>query len=291
MKITQQLVTGSKLTSGTGNPCTYITVHETANTSRGAGAQAHANLQSRGNVRQASWHYQVDDKHIIQSHTDTTKCWHAGTAKGNTQSIAIEICVNPDSDYAKAVANAAWLVRTLMARHNVPLSRVVQHHFWTGKNCPTNLRKGGRWEDFLKAATGISGGGGQSAPSPSKPKPAPAKPAKVTPDGFWGKDTTRALQRVLGTVVDGEVWGQWSGWKSRNPGLTSGWKWTGDAKAKGSPVIAALQKRLGITTDGKIGPSTIRALQKRYGLVQDGELWAKSPVVKALQKHLNEGKI
>ena len=44
----------------------------------GADAQVHANLQSRGNPRKASWHYQIDDKQVIQSFLDTTRCWHAG---------------------------------------------------------------------------------------------------------------------------------------------------------------------------------------------------------------------
>ena len=46
---------------------TSVTVHETANTNRGANAQARANLQSNGNVRQASWPIQVDDCEVIRS--------------------------------------------------------------------------------------------------------------------------------------------------------------------------------------------------------------------------------
>lgn len=76
--IKEQLVASRNLTSSGDNPCNYITVHETANTNKGANAQAHANLQSKGNSRTASWHYQVDDKEIIQSYPDNVRCWHAG---------------------------------------------------------------------------------------------------------------------------------------------------------------------------------------------------------------------
>jgi len=151
MKIRQQLVASRAKTWGEGSACTSITVHETANTSRGANAAAHANLQSRGNVRDASWHYQVDDTEIVQSFPDTVKCWHAGSSTGAANSIAIEICVNSDGDYDKALANAAWLVRHLREKHGLGRKDVVQHHYWTGKNCPTKLRASGRWSEFLDA--------------------------------------------------------------------------------------------------------------------------------------------
>lgn len=147
MKIRQQLVSSRAKTWGEGSACSSITVHETANTSRGANAAAHANLQSRGNVRDASWHYQVDDTEVVQSFPDTVKCWHAGRAAEH--SIAIEICVNSDGDYKKALANAAALVAVLRERHGLPRSAVKQHHTWTGKNCPTKLRASGEWSSFV----------------------------------------------------------------------------------------------------------------------------------------------
>lgn len=150
--IKQQLVSNRSKTYGNSNPCNYITIHETANYNKGAGAQVHANLQSNGFT--ASWHYQVDDKAIIQSYPDTSQCWHAGDNRGpgNMQSIGIEICVNPDSDFKKAVANAADLVRYIMKKHNIPIGNVVQHNQWSGKNCPSNLRNGSKgidWNGFI----------------------------------------------------------------------------------------------------------------------------------------------
>src|SRR5690625_3289022 len=90
---------------GYGNQRRTTTVHQTAKTSRGAHAQAHANIQSRLNPRQASWHYSVDDKEIIQSYEDSAQCWHAGDGRGpgNLHSVSIEICINSDGDYVKEV--------------------------------------------------------------------------------------------------------------------------------------------------------------------------------------------
>lgn len=147
--IKQQLVKRTNRISAGKNLINYITIHETGNTGRGSNAQAHANLQSNGNPREASWHYQVDDKGVIQSFPDTAICWHAGN--GNRQSIGIEICVNSDGDYAKAVENAIKLIKILMVRYNLNASRIVQHNFWTGKDCPHFLRngkKGINWNQF-----------------------------------------------------------------------------------------------------------------------------------------------
>src|SRR5699024_6054346 len=118
--IKQQLVSNDiarRVTYGGGNPKKYIVIHETANTNKGANAQAHANLQSNGNSRQASWHYQVDDKQVIQSFADNTKCWHAGSKKYNEQSVGIEICVNSDGDFKKEVDNAIELTKLLMTKY------------------------------------------------------------------------------------------------------------------------------------------------------------------------------
>ena len=168
MEIRQQLVTSREKTWAGRNLCLTITVHETANTSRGANAAAHANLQSRGNVRDASWHYQVDDREIVQSFPDHVQCWHAGSSVGARQSIAIEICVNEDGDYAKALANAAWLVAHLREKHGLDRDRVVQHHHWTGKNCPTKLRAAGTWPTFVAST--------DRAP---EPEPAPDLPQEA----------------------------------------------------------------------------------------------------------------
>jgi hypothetical protein len=145
----EQLVKSSAQIYGGTNRCTSITIHETANTSKGADAQAHANLQTNGNVRQASWHITVDETEAIRSYPDTAQCWHTGTREGAESSIAVEICVNSDGDYGAAFKNAAEVVASLRAKHEIPRSKVYDHAHWTGKDCPTVMRATGRWQEFL----------------------------------------------------------------------------------------------------------------------------------------------
>src|SRR5690625_735149 len=102
VKIKKQLVSKSvadRVTYSGKNSKKYIIIHETANTRKGANANAHARLQASGNSRQASWHYQVDDKEVVQSFNDDTQCWHAGNRKYNQQSIGNEIFVNSDGGF------------------------------------------------------------------------------------------------------------------------------------------------------------------------------------------------
>ncbi|MBM7717225.1 N-acetylmuramoyl-L-alanine amidase CwlA [Bacillus thermophilus] len=192
--IKQQLVSQNvinKRTHGHGNPCKYITIHQTGNTNRGANAQAHANIQTRLNPRQASWHYQVDDKEIIQSFPDGVKCWHAtdGKGPGNTTSIAIEICINSDGDYKKAVQNAAELTKHLLAKHGLGIDRVKQHRDWYPKNCPAQLRagyKGITWQDFINMVKGAS----------SATKPVASKPASKPSSGYNGSSIVDYLKSI-----------------------------------------------------------------------------------------------
>ena len=117
-----------------------------------------------------------------------------------------------------------------------------------------------------------------------------APPSTVlTVDGYWGPSTTRRLQEVLKTTVDGQVSSQAVSWKAKNPGLTGGWEWVPDEKAVGSSVITALQQRLGIDADGLIGAGTILALEKHCGVAQEGHFGEASACIKELQKKLNSG--
>ena len=135
----------------------YITVHDTANTSAGADAKAHANYVKSAAAAAilASWHFTVDDKAIYQHLPLNENGWHAGdgaSGTGNRQSIGIEICENRDGNRAAAEANAAWLTAKLLKDYGLGLDRVKQHYDWSGKNCPRVLRgrKDG-WKNFLAA--------------------------------------------------------------------------------------------------------------------------------------------
>ncbi|MBP3972379.1 N-acetylmuramoyl-L-alanine amidase [Bacillus sp. WL1] len=134
----------------------YITIHETDNESPGAGAKNHAQYlynQATGNTdRAASWHFTVDDKEIYQHLPLDENGWHAGdgtNGTGNRQSIAIEIAVNSDGNYDKAVDNARKLTAYLMKELNISLDHVVKHQNWSGKICPSKMINRNAWGDFL----------------------------------------------------------------------------------------------------------------------------------------------
>ena len=93
-----------------GYPMTpkYITIHETGSFGKGANAKAHAKYIKSDDAanRPASWHFTVDDTEIYQHLPLNENGWHAGDGEsgiGNRQSIGIEICVNSDGNFEKAV--------------------------------------------------------------------------------------------------------------------------------------------------------------------------------------------
>jgi N-acetylmuramoyl-L-alanine amidase len=130
----------------------FITIHETANKTVGANAEMHRKfVHNGGGDAQVSFHYVVDDKESIQLMPDDEVAWHAGDGPngvGNNRSIAIETCVNADGNFLLATVNLAKLVVKLMQEFNIPLTKVVQHNRWSGKNCPMRLRANG-WQELL----------------------------------------------------------------------------------------------------------------------------------------------
>ncbi|MFS0819686.1 N-acetylmuramoyl-L-alanine amidase [Lysinibacillus sp. 1P01SD] len=142
-----------KVTGGRNNTRRKVCIHETDNTKKGSGADNHAKLQVNGNSRQASWHWIVDDKEAIQSFTHDYQCWAAGSTKGNNEAIHIEMCVNTDGDYIRTVQNTAALVAKILKDENLTINDVVQHNYYSGKNCPSKMRSTSApipWSSFLQ---------------------------------------------------------------------------------------------------------------------------------------------
>lgn len=147
---------GSKCRPGQINNKKWIVIHETGNKSPNAGARNHANYikdLSKQNKTYLSWHYTVDDKEIYQHIPDNEISWHAGDGRkingGNMSGIAIEICVNSNSDFNKALDNAAYLVGYLLKKHKLDITSVKQHYDFSKKNCPQTIRQTNRWNEFL----------------------------------------------------------------------------------------------------------------------------------------------
>jgi N-acetylmuramoyl-L-alanine amidase len=146
VNVTKRLI---KYNYSLGNGIRYIVIHDTGNKRKGANAYAHYRYFNSGN-RRASAHYFVDDKGIFQLVEDYNASWHCGDGKGkygitNHNSIGIEICINEDGDYEKAVENTIELVKCLMKKYDIPLDRVVRHYDASKKICPRSMSKN-NWE-------------------------------------------------------------------------------------------------------------------------------------------------
>lgn len=86
--------------------------------------------------------------------------------------------------------------------------------------------------------------------------------AALSVDGVMGPSTIRQWQKVMHTPVDGVI-------------------------SKPSSLINAVQRRLGTTPDGYLGPKTWAAIQRRLRVHADG---VPGPItIKALQRKLNGG--
>lgn len=134
-----------------------ITIHNTDNYSKGAGALSHAlYMRNSGYKTPTSWHYVVDDKLITRIIPENEIAWHAadGRGNGNYKTICIEICVNPESDLKKATDNAAELAADILKRNGYKIAdgHLFQHNHWSGKNCPREIRKNNpySWTEFCE---------------------------------------------------------------------------------------------------------------------------------------------
>lgn len=120
--------------------------------------------------------------------------------------------------------------------------------------------------------------------------PKPYKPKKIKVDGDWGKATTRLTQHVMGTTIDGLVSSQpISNLPYIKGANTDSWLFV-KKNAKGSKMVKAVQKMVGIKEDGIWGKVTSKAVQTYLNengakLKVDGYFGSIS--VKEWQKWLN----
>lgn len=84
------------------------------------------------------------------------------------KSIGIEICENADGNFEKAIENAQWLIRQLMQEQGIPLSNIVPHKHWSGKECPRKLLN--RWDSF-KAGIAVANTNKKPSAKPTKAEP------------------------------------------------------------------------------------------------------------------------
>ncbi|NQD50982.1 N-acetylmuramoyl-L-alanine amidase [Bacillus altitudinis] len=262
VKIIQDFISkGNKNRPGNYMKPLYITVHNTANTSKGADAASHANFVKRSSTA-VSWHYTVDENVIYQHLPLNENGWHAGDGRGtgNMKSIGIEICENADGNFEKAVENAQWLIRQLMQDQGIPLANVVSHKHWSGKECPRKLLN--RWDSF-KAGIAIANTNKKPSAKPTKATPsktAVSKPSKKSynlPTGILKVtkpltkgSAVKAVQEALAAVY------YYPDKKAKNNGVD------GIYGPKTADAVKRFQLMHGLDADGIYGPKTKAALEK-----------------------------
>ena len=144
------------------NKPAYVVIHETDNWSKGADAKAHATAMKNGNLA-GTVHYYVDSKSIYQTLDHSDGAWAVGDGKGkygitNRNSINIEICVNPETDYYKAVDYAEQLAAKLLKQYGWGTDRLKRHYDASRKNCPRRIQAEGRWPEFVKKTAAYMAG-------------------------------------------------------------------------------------------------------------------------------------
>lgn len=146
----------------------WIVIHDTANTSPGAGALSHANylwnLAAAGSEPYVSWHFTIDDTYLYQSLPEIERGYHAGDGStlplqgttylggGNRNGIGIEMAINQDGDMYRTWQRTAKFSASLLVKYNLPRENSRYHVDFSGKNCPNSLRTAGLiplFEEFL----------------------------------------------------------------------------------------------------------------------------------------------
>lgn len=129
---------------------------------------------------------------------------------------------------------------------------------------------------------------GKSTPTPT-PTPTPQPSTKLDEDGWIGELSVSEWQKQIGSpYVDGIISGQHTGNRAHMERFVSV-SWEGNGQ---SVLAKAVQKRVGATQDGLIGPNTVKCLQAylnqigKYGLSVDGYFGPLSAT--ALQNSLNK---
>lgn len=205
----------------------------------------------------------------------------------NYSTIGVEMCLDKNGNITeKTFQNTVKAVKELIAIYpNITREKIWRHFDVTGKNCPAPwVAKPSELERFKDAVFGSNGNSSNNNNSSEKPSTPATKPSYITlsVDGKFGPTTARRLQQYFGTTQDGVISHQYKQKFNQNIYAAQF-----DQTLRGSNVIRALQKLLGVSQDGLMGQATIKALQKRLGTTQDGIISPVSNVVSALQRRLN----
>ena len=269
-----------------------ITIHHMA---------GNASIEACGNVfqkKRASANYGIgSDGRVAMYVEEKDRSWASSNAANDHRAVTIEVANSKSGDNwpvsDKAMAALIDLCVDICRRNDIPKlnftgnknGNLTMHKYFAATACPGPYLE----SKFQYIANEVNKRlAGEEPSAPEQDTEHTADQLKV--DGIWGEATTRRLQEIFGTPVDGQVSNQHVMYKATNPGLTSGWDWDAKPNGNGSNLIRAMQSWAGMPDsdrDGEIGPRTIRALQKKLGTVQDGYVSKPSTMVKALQTWAN----
>ena len=151
------------------NKPAYVVIHETDNWSKGANSRAHATAMKNGNLA-GTVHYYVDSQECYQTLEHQDGAWAVGDGHGkygisNLNSINIEICVNPESNYYLAVDRAAELAAMLLNQYGWDTSHLKRHYDASRKHCPRRILDEGLWDNFVKCTASYMKKQGRVAPA------------------------------------------------------------------------------------------------------------------------------
>lgn len=132
----------------------FIVIHDTGNSAPGAGAAAHRRYFLTTD-RKASADFVVENDTVIKLN-DYYKyfTWHCGDGKGkygitNSNSIGIEMCINPEANRQKTINTTIKLVYDLMEELKIRPNRVVRHYDASRKHCPGSMMAN-NWAEWWK---------------------------------------------------------------------------------------------------------------------------------------------
>lgn len=146
----------------------WIVIHETANTSPGAGALSHSNyLTNQANSSAdvfVSWNATIDSEELFEHIPYEEVAYHAGDGSrlptfegsnpnihenwetsypnlggGNRNGIGIEMAVNEDGNIMRTWQRAAKFSTELMYEYNLPITQLAYHNSFSGKACPQSM--------------------------------------------------------------------------------------------------------------------------------------------------------
>lgn len=163
MTINTAFIRSIRCYKGANNP-KYIVIHETDNWNNGAHALSHAKAHYNGNL-DTSVHYYVDDglqghDAVYQTLVHEDGAFAVGKTYGssnnpdanNRNTINIEICVNPETNYNIAVGKCIELVQLLMEKTGIDADHVIRHFDAKRKYCPRRMLDNPNiWQDFKEA--------------------------------------------------------------------------------------------------------------------------------------------